>query len=107
MQPQPTFTIILAMWVAWPVPTHIVTEVGGEWPDPTDLAFNGPFVVESYTPADNIVFARNDNYAGEHLAYLDRVTYKYIEDTGTAKCSQMGLSRRFSWAPVPSCSQSL
>jgi ABC-type oligopeptide transport system substrate-binding subunit len=83
--PQPTFTILLSMWPTWPVPTHIVAAPGDEWPtDPTTLAFNGPFVVDSYTPGVEMVFARNDSYAGSHLAYLDRVTFRYIEDTAQA-----------------------
>jgi ABC-type oligopeptide transport system substrate-binding subunit len=83
--PQPTFTILLSMWPTWPVPAHIVPGAGDEWPtDPTTLAFNGPFVVDSYTPGVEMVFARNDNYAGGHLAYLDRVTFRYIEDTAQA-----------------------
>ncbi len=84
-QAQPTFTILLSMWPTWPVPTHIVANPGDDWPtDPTQLAFNGPFKVESYAPGDSMVFVRNDSYAGAHLAYLDKLTFKYIEDTETA-----------------------
>jgi ABC-type transport system substrate-binding protein len=82
--PQPTFTILLSMWPTWPVPSHIVAAPADEWPNPTDLAFNGPFIVESYTPGVEMVFARNDNYAGAHLAYLDKITFRYIEDTAQA-----------------------
>ena len=83
--PQPTFTILLSMWPTWPVPAHIVPGAGDEWPtDPTTLAFNGPFVVDSYTPGVQMVFARNDSYAGGHLAYLDKITFRYIEDTAQA-----------------------
>lgn len=81
--PQPTFPLILSMWVAWPVPTHIVEHPTDEWPAPTDLAFNGPFVVESYDPGTQMVLARNDAYAG-NTALLDRITLRYVEDAETA-----------------------
>jgi oligopeptide transport system substrate-binding protein len=77
---QPTFTMTLSLWLAWPVPTHIVKTPGEKWPEPTSLAFNGPFKVESYTPKQGMVLVRNDNYAGEHKAYLDKITFRYIDD---------------------------
>ncbi len=83
-QPQPTFTTILTLWTSWPVPSHIVTDPSAEWPRPTDLVFNGPFEVESYSPGESMVFVRNDNYGGDHLAYLDRLTFRYIEDSAVA-----------------------
>jgi oligopeptide transport system substrate-binding protein len=82
--PSPTFTTILALWPTWPVPTHIVKNPGDPWPAPDKLAFNGPFKVQSYAQKNNMVLVRNDNFGGSHLAYLDKVTFKYIDDTETA-----------------------
>jgi oligopeptide transport system substrate-binding protein len=81
---QPTFTLILTMWPTWPIPSHVFSDPGGEWPAPTDLVFNGPFKVESYAAGESMVFVRNEDYKGGHLAYLDKVTFRYIEDTATA-----------------------
>lgn len=81
--PQPTFTLRLAMWIAWPVPTHVVEHPGDEWPAPEDLVFNGPFVVESYEPGVRMVLARNERYAG-NTALLDRLTLRYVDDAETA-----------------------
>lgn len=78
--PQATFPAILTLWMTWPVPEHVLADPGAEWPAPTALVFNGPFVVESYAPGEEMVFARNDKFGGEHTAYLDRVTFRYIED---------------------------
>jgi len=77
---QATFPAILTLWMTWPVPEHLLPDPGAAWPAPTELVFNGPFVVESYTPGERMVFARNEAYGGEHEAYLDRVTFRYIED---------------------------
>lgn len=85
VEAQPTWPIILTMWMTYPVPRHIVPESNAPWPsDPTTLAFNGPFVLESYTPKSGAVFVRNENYAGEHPAYLDRIEFVYIEDNAQA-----------------------
>ncbi len=40
----------------------------------------GPFKFESYTPLENVVFIRNDEYWGDK-AYLDKVTFKISADT--------------------------
>jgi oligopeptide transport system substrate-binding protein len=84
VEPQASFTSILSLWMTWPVPTHIVANPGDPWPDPADLVFNGPFKVESYTAADSMVLVRNDNYAGPHKAYLDKLTLRYIDQADVA-----------------------
>lgn len=81
IEQQPTWPMILTMWMTYPVPRHIVKTSGEAWPsDPTKLAFNGPFKLQSYTTKSGAVFVRNDNYAGQHPAYLDQVEFVYIED---------------------------
>lgn len=82
--PQPTFTQILSLWMTFPSPSHIVTDPGMPWPDVTELAYNGPFMIESYTPKDSTVVVRNDNYAGE-AAYLDKITMRYIDQLDVAE----------------------
>lgn len=60
--------------------------------DPTVAAKpvgSGPFIVESYAPRDALVVVRNPNYwqkdaDGVQLPYLDKVTFKVIEDSQTA-----------------------
>jgi len=86
--PQATFQIQLAMWFTFPVPTQIIKNPATDkWPDdPTKLAFNGPYKIQSYTQKDNLVLVRNDSYhsASSHEAYLDKITEKYIDDTEQA-----------------------
>ncbi|MEN9822005.1 MAG: hypothetical protein RLZ04_431 [Actinomycetota bacterium] len=60
--------------------------------DPTVAAKpvgSGPFIVESYSPMDALVVTRNPNYwqtdaAGNQLPYLDKITFKVIQDAQTA-----------------------
>ncbi|MDP3012972.1 MAG: peptide ABC transporter substrate-binding protein, partial [Candidatus Subteraquimicrobiales bacterium] len=43
----------------------------------------GPFKFKEWKSGDSITLVRNENYWGEHLAYLDSVTFKYIPETTT------------------------
>jgi peptide/nickel transport system substrate-binding protein len=50
---------------------------------------SGPFMVQSYAPRDALVVVRNPNYwqkdaDGVQLPYLDKITFKVIEDSQTA-----------------------
>lgn len=52
---------------------------------PTAIVSSGPFVVESATPGESIVYARNPNYwkkdpAGTQLPYLDKLEIDIIPD---------------------------
>lgn len=42
----------------------------------------GPFVVDSYTPEEQLVVVRNDNYWGEP-AQLDKITFRFYPDETT------------------------
>ena len=51
---------------------------------------SGPFIVQSYAPRDSLVVAKNPNYwqkdaNGVQLPYLDKITFKVIEDSTTAE----------------------
>ena len=65
------------------MPVHVVEHPGAAWPEPEDLVFNGPFVVESYQAGNQMVLARNEHFAGK-VAPLDRITLRYVEDAETA-----------------------
>ena len=51
---------------------------------------SGPFVVQSYAPRDALVVVKNPNYwqkdaDGVQLPYLDKITFKVIEDSQTTE----------------------
>ncbi len=81
---QPTFPMILSLWMTFPSPSHIVTDPGQAWPDVSKLAYNGPYKIESYSAKDSAVLVRNDNWAGTP-ANLDKVTMKYIDKLDVAE----------------------
>jgi ABC-type oligopeptide transport system substrate-binding subunit len=94
--PQPTFPLILSLWMTYPVPSHLVKTPGEAWPSVDKLAYNGPFKIQSYSPKDQAVLVRNDNYAGTQ-ANLDKITMKYIDKLDVAenayRANQLSLAR--------------
>jgi peptide/nickel transport system substrate-binding protein len=42
---------------------------------------SGPFQFESYNKGSNLTIVRNENWYGEHLAYLDEIVFQFIPDT--------------------------
>ncbi|MGE3073495.1 MAG: ABC transporter substrate-binding protein [Dehalococcoidia bacterium] len=82
--PQPTFTLILSLWMTFPSPSHIVKTSGEAWPDITALAYNGPYKLIEYKAKDQAVLVRNDNYAGP-TANIDKITMKYIDKLDVAE----------------------
>lgn len=94
--PQPTFPMILSLWMTFPSPSHIVTDPGQAWPDVTKLAYNGPYKIQSYTAKDSAVLIRNDNWAGTP-ANIDKITMKYIDKLDVAenayRADQIDLTR--------------
>jgi oligopeptide transport system substrate-binding protein len=84
VSPQPTFTLVLGLWMTFPSPSHIVKNPGDPWPTVDKLAYNGPYKVQSYTAKDSAVLVRNDNFAGT-AANIDKITMKYIDKLDVAE----------------------
>lgn len=88
--PQPTFSIILSLWMTFPVPTHLNIGPDDEWPSgpeaPAALVYNGPYVLTSYTPQDSMVLEPNPEWAAPNgvSPTLDTLTLKFIDDNGVA-----------------------
>ncbi len=87
--PQPTFTLILSLWVAFPVPVHLFPNSSDEWPAPGPdypgaLAYNGPYIVTEYEPGDHTTLVPNPNWVGDVKPTLDKLTLRFIEDFAVA-----------------------
>ncbi|EKQ67187.1 ABC-type dipeptide transport system, periplasmic component [Leptolyngbyaceae cyanobacterium JSC-12] len=55
---------------------------------PQEIIVNGPYLLESYTPGQRLVFRRNPYYwrkdpQGNPLPYIDRIVWQFIENTDT------------------------
>lgn len=82
--PQPTFTLVLSLWMTFPSPSHIVKTSSEPWPDVTKLAYNGPYKIQEYKAKDQAVLVRNDNFWGTP-ANIDKITMKYIDKLDVAE----------------------
>ena len=56
---------------------------------PQEIVCNGPFMLESYNTAEQVVFKRNPYYwdkdeAGQSLPYLDRYRWRIVENQNTS-----------------------
>ena len=83
----PTFPIILSLWMTFPVPSHLVPDPGQAWPtDPGGLAYNGPYILTSYTPQDSVTLEPNPNWAATNgiSPTLDQITIRFIDDNAVA-----------------------
>ena len=84
-EPQPTFTIILSLWMTFPAPVHLFPNSSDAWPEPGpsapgELAYNGPYMLTAYNPGDSAALAPNPNWSGDIKPTLDKVTLRFIDD---------------------------
>lgn len=67
-----------------------LAEVDADATKATQPIGSGPFIVQSYAPRDALVVTKNPDYwqkdaDGVQLPYLDKITFKVIEDSTTAE----------------------
>lgn len=90
-EPQPTFGIILSLWMTFPVPVHLFPNSSDPWPEPApaspgELAYNGPYMMTKYVPGDSLVLEPNPNWAAPNdiSPTLDEITLRFIDDFAVA-----------------------
>jgi oligopeptide transport system substrate-binding protein len=90
-EPQPTFNIILSLWMTFPAPAHLFPDSSDEWPAPAPdapgrLAYNGPYMLVEYEPGNRAVLEPNPNWAASNgiTPTLDRLTLRFITDLAVA-----------------------
>jgi oligopeptide transport system substrate-binding protein len=87
---QPTFQMILSLWLATPSPVHLLPNSADEWPDGLDatkMAFNGPYMLLEYKPQEFIRMGPNPNWdpaEGGDEPTLDTLTIKFIDDASVS-----------------------
>lgn len=84
-KPVPYFEMLIGSTVAFPQRQDIVEEYGDEYgTDKDKIVYNGPFVVEEWTPGNKVVLAKNDTYWDKDAVKLDKVQLFHIEDETSA-----------------------
>ncbi len=90
LNPQPTFPIILSLWMTFPSPVHLLPNSSDPWPlgshAPEALAYNGPYLLTGYSPQDSVTLKPNPEWAAPAgvRPTLDRITIKFIDDLAQA-----------------------
>ncbi len=85
-EPSPTFLYGIALTPFSIVSPAVLAETNADDPAASTLGTDtvqggtGPFILEEYTPDASAVLVRNDDYWGEHTAYLDRLVIQPIDD---------------------------
>ncbi|MFN8558841.1 MAG: peptide ABC transporter substrate-binding protein [Dehalococcoidia bacterium] len=89
VQPQPTLSLVLGLWIAYPVKQSIV-EQGGDAIENTKWAAtvgravgNGPFVLKEAKEKDRYIFEANPNYTLDPKPKLSRLEFRIVEDEET------------------------
>ena len=81
---QPTLPTLLALWPASPLREDVIESLGDAWTEPGNLIGNGPFVLVSYAPEQEIVLEANPSYTGPAQPTLERLVYRIIPDDSAA-----------------------
>jgi oligopeptide transport system substrate-binding protein len=80
----PTLPTLLALWPASPLREDVIAQHGAAWTEPANFVGNGPFVLASYAPEQNITLAANTTYWGDDAPELQRMVYQVIPDDSAA-----------------------
>ena len=76
------FLDLLRLPVYTPSCTEYADSVDSGWDkDPETSLANGPFCLTEYVPDQYFVLEKNDNYWNRDAVNLDRITYRFFEDT--------------------------
>ena len=83
--PAPYFLALLTHWTFSPVQQATVEANGDQWTNKPDAyVVNGPFKVSEFNIGESVVMVKNPEYYNADLVKLEKITFRYIEDSGTA-----------------------
>ena len=81
VKPVPYFEMILGSPVAFPQRQDIVEKYGDQYgADAESIVYNGPFVVDEWTPGTKVVLDKNDTYWDKDAVKLDQVELYHVDD---------------------------
>ena len=80
VHPDRNFLYVVAHRVSNPVPAHVVQTNGASWTDPATLVGNGPFLLESWEPGEQLHLLRNPGYHRPDRGNVERVQVTLLEN---------------------------
>lgn len=82
--PTPYLLAALAHYTAYPVPAHVIDEVGDQWTAMENIVGNGPYTPVEWVPGSFIRSVKNENYYDAANVQIDEVVYHITEDDNAA-----------------------
>ncbi|GHA37612.1 peptide ABC transporter substrate-binding protein [Devosia pacifica] len=83
-QPTPYFLDALMHYTAYPVPKHLVEEMGDDWSDVDNIVANGPYEIVEWVPGSYVRSEKNEDYYDAENVQIDEVYYYVLEDQAAA-----------------------
>jgi oligopeptide transport system substrate-binding protein len=94
--PQPVELSLLTTRFVYPLHRATIERWGNEWTKPEHMVSDGPYVLKSWVPHDQLVLDRSQSYYGRDGIALGTVRHVVSDDSGTA-------FRRFQTGELDTC----
>jgi len=78
--PAPYLAEFMRHTTTFPVPRHVVEELGTAWTRPGNYVANGPYVLESWVPNDHVELVKNPLFYDAENVAIDRVFFYPTSD---------------------------
>ncbi|MBJ3786770.1 peptide ABC transporter substrate-binding protein [Devosia sediminis] len=82
--PTPFFLDALTHYTAYPVPQHLVEELGDDWTKVENIVGNGPYLIKEWLPGSYVRSEKNPDYYDAANVQIDEVFYHVLEDQAAA-----------------------
>jgi oligopeptide transport system substrate-binding protein len=82
--PTPFFLQALTHYTAYPVPKHVIEEVGDDWTNIDNIVSNGPYTPVEWVPGSYIKSVKSDTYWDAENVQIDEVNYFVQDDLAAA-----------------------
>lgn len=82
--PAPYLPQLLMHQITYPVPKHVVEELGEEWSKPGNYVSNGPFLLSEWRPNDHVTLVKNPRFYDAANVMLDEVVFYPTDDSEAA-----------------------
>ncbi|HXK34795.1 MAG TPA: peptide ABC transporter substrate-binding protein [Dehalococcoidia bacterium] len=82
-QPNDRFTMLMALWMTFPVRQELIDQFGDAWTSPENIVVNGPYILTEYNAGEGLVLEPNENWSGEAPA-LQRIEVRFLDNLSAA-----------------------
>ncbi|MGZ9811351.1 peptide ABC transporter substrate-binding protein [Pseudoroseicyclus sp. H15] len=82
--PLPYFPQMVTHTTTFPVPEHVIAELGDSWVEPGNMVSNGAYVLTERVPQERLVAERNDMYWDNENTSIEEVVFLIINDENVA-----------------------